>query len=382
MRIYLDNAATTQIAPEVVEVMIPLLQNQFGNPSSIHAQGREVKSHLEMARKSIASNLGVSPGEIIFTSGGTEADNMALRCSVDDLGVRRIITSPIEHHAVLHTAEHLSHKENIELQFVNLLPNGHIDLNHLEHLLAESNVPTLVSIMHANNEIGNLTDIQQVGTLCRKHQAYFHSDTVQTMGHLPMNLDELPIDFAVSSAHKFHGPKGIGFLYLNKKLKLNPFITGGSQERNRRGGTENIYGIVGMAKALELSVQHIEEHKKQVESIKAYMIKRLQNAFTDIVFNGDSAGNANYTVLNVGLPPSKRAQMFLFTMDMKGISCSGGSACSSGSDVGSHVLSAINADKNRPNVRFSFSRYNSQADVDFCIEKLQEFYEEEKVLSL
>jgi len=372
MRVYLDNAATTPIAKEVLETIFPIMEKNFGNPSSTHSFGREVKAILENSRKIVAKHLNCLSSEIFFTSGGTEADNMAINCSVYDLGVKHIITSAIEHHAVLHTVEKLAEKGFVKLSLVNLDEKGNIDLKHLETLL-QNNEKTLVTLMHANNEIGNVLPLFEVGEICKKYDAIFHSDTVQTMGHFPIDLKNTHIHFITCAAHKFHGPKGIGFLYVNHNIKINPFIHGGAQERNLRGGTENIYGIAGLAKALDLACSEIEEHKHHVLSLKKYMINQLSEKVSGILFNGDSASeNALYTVLNVSFPPHEGSEMLLFKLDLAGVACSGGSACSSGSNKGSHVLGALNVPSNRANVRFSFSRFTTKEDIDFAVEKVVE----------
>lgn len=368
MRVYFDNAATTPIDAEVLATMIPVMQNEYGNPSSIHGHGRTVRTLIEDARKKVAQILNVTPSEIFFTSGGTEADNMALRCSVEDLGVKHIITSPIEHHAVLHTAEDLHHCGKAELHLVKILPNGHVDYDHLEQLVKKY-PGALVSLMYGNNELGNLLDIDRVSALCKQYSCYFHCDTVQAMGHYTINLAETHIDFLACAAHKFNGPKGVGFIYINRNLKIKPFITGGAQERNMRGGTENVYGIVGLAKALEIAVRDMDKKREHVLGLKNYMIERLEDEIPDIRFNGDAKGRSLYTVLNVSFPPSKVSEMMLFRMDMEGISVSGGSACSSGSDVGSHVLNALKVDPTRANVRFSFGKQNTKEEIDYVIEK-------------
>ena len=374
MRVYLDNAATTPLDPGVAESMLEIMQHKFGNPSSIHAHGREVRTLVEEARKTVARLLNVTPSEIFFTSGGTEADNMSLRCSVEDLGVTRIITSPIEHHAVLHTAEELAKKGKVQLDLVKILENGHIDLAHLETLLKASDKKTLVSLMHANNELGNLLDLEAVSALCREHNALFHCDTVQTIGHYPLDLQTIKIDFLAAAAHKFNGPKGVGFIYISNRNRLHPLITGGSQERNMRGGTENVYGIVGLAKALQLAHDTMEAKRTHISGLKSYMIDRLEKEIPGIRFNGDAKGQSLYTVVNVSFPPSKVSDMMLFKLDIEGISASGGSACSSGSDVGSHVLTVLGVDKERANVRFSFGKYNTIEEIDFVLEKLKEMH--------
>lgn len=372
MKVYLDNAATTAIHPEVVEVMIPLLKNLYGNPSSIHGFGRETRTAIEQARKNVAKLVGASPSEIFFTSGGTEANNMAIRCCIQDLKITHAITSAIEHHAVLHTLEELAHKDLVKLSIVHIDNMGRIDMNHLEELL-KNNSRSFVSLMHANNELGTLNPIKEIGELCHKYDAIYHSDTVQTMGHFQHNLSELPVDFVSCAAHKFHGPKGAGFIYISHKVKINPFITGGAQERNMRGGTENVYGIIGLAKAMEISYENMEKDHHHIAALKSYMIDKLKSEIPDIRFNGDIADHNLYTVLNVSFPPSENAEMLLFNLDIAGIAASGGSACSSGSEVGSHVLKGIGANPERPSVRFSFSRYNTQAEIDYTIEKLKEF---------
>lgn len=368
-RVYLDNAATTPLDKEVLAAMIPLMEEQFGNPSSTHGHGRIVRTHIEEARKSVAKHLNCTPGEIFFTSGGTEADNMAIRQSVEHLGIKHLITSQIEHHAVLHTVEELHKAGKATMHLVNVLPNGHIDLNHLEQLL-QQNPQALVSLMHANNEIGNLLDIEKVGDLCKQYNALFHCDTVQTIGHYAFDLQKLNVHFLACAAHKFNGPKGVGFIYVNNSVKLHPFITGGAQERNMRGGTENVYGIVGLAKALEISMRDLTHEQAHIQSLKNYMIERLQETVPGVAFNGDASGKSLYTVLNVSFPPSPVGEMMLFKLDIAGISVSGGSACSSGSNVGSHVLAAIKHDPQRAAVRFSFGKQNTKAEVDFVIDAL------------
>ena len=375
MKVYLDNAATTPLAPEVFEAMAPVLKSNFGNPSSSHFFGRNAKAFIENARRNIAGHLNCKPGEILFTSGGTEADNMALLSSVTELGVKRIITSRIEHHAVIHTAEHLDKEFNVDVDYVRLCRKGNVDLEHLEDLLQDSR-KTIVSLMHANNEIGTLLPLKEVSLMCRKHGALFHSDTVQTMGHYTFDLTDLDIDFVTCAAHKFHGPKGIGFLYVNSKTTIAPLIHGGAQERGLRGGTENIYGIVGLSKAMDLAYSDIIEHQKYVEGLKAHMIQELEKRFDTIDYHGEiSKEKSLYTVLNVSFPPSDKASMLLFTLDLKGIAASGGSACSSGSNKGSHVLDGIDADMTRPNVRFSFSRYTTIEEIDYAVEQVGKIFE-------
>lgn len=372
-QVYLDNAATTPLAPEVVEAMLPILKDGFGNPSSSHGFGRKVRAQIELSRRSIAALLNVTPSEIVFTSGGTEADNMAIRCSLKELGLKHAITTDIEHHAVLDTLEQACAEGDVKLSKVRLTENGYVDLQHLEELLA-NNERSFVSLMHANNEIGNLLPLEEVSALCEKYNAVFHSDTVQTMGHYKFDLSKTKLHFATCAAHKFHGPKGVGFLYINKALKINSFITGGGQERGMRAGTENVYGIVGLAKALELANHDIVEHQNHVTGLKHYMIDRFENELEGVCFNGDPKGNALYTVLNIGLPPTEKAGMLLFNLDIKGIAASGGSACSSGATKGSHVLAGINANPDCPAVRFSFSRYTTKEDIDYAVESVLDFY--------
>ena len=372
MKVYLDNAATTPIASEVIEEIQPYLNNYFGNPSSTHAFGRKTKNAIEINRKKIADLIQAKNNEIIFTSGGTEADNMALRCAVFDLNVKRIITTKIEHHAVLHTAECLRDQENVEIIFLATDHNGNPDLVQLESILNDK-VNTLVTLMHANNEISTLLPIKKVASICAKHKhVYFHSDTVQTMGHYTFNLSETPIDFLTCSAHKLHGPKGVGFLYVNQKISLNPLITGGSQERKNRGGTENLYGIVGLGKAMEMAYENLASHQKHIQDLKSFMKKELEKIDQRISFNGETSPEKSlYTVLNVCFPADVCNSMLLFSLDIHGIAASGGSACSSGSNQGSHVLAELPHQENCQSVRFSFSRFNTQEDVEFTIEKIR-----------
>ncbi|MDA0193741.1 MAG: cysteine desulfurase family protein [Bacteroidetes bacterium] len=382
MRVYLDNAATTPLDPEVFEAMKPYLINHFGNPSSIHHHGREAKAAVEKSRRSIAEYLNAAPSEIFFTSGGTEADNTALRSSIETKNIKHVITSRIEHHAVLHTLEMLEKLGITSLHFVNLNKLGHIDLSHLEELLKE-HPQSLVSLMHANNEIGNLNDIEKIGAICSEYDTTFHSDTVQAVGHYKHDLQVLKLHCMVGAAHKFHGPKGIGFLYLNSNHRINPLIQGGSQERNMRGGTENVAGIVGLAKAFQLAYQNMEQHQSYIQSLKARMIQKLKERIDGVQFNGDSANleSSLYTVLNISLPPSEENEMLLFSLDINGVSASGGSACASGSNIGSHVLSALNTDPLRGAVRFSFSKFNKPEEIDFAVEKLSEVVAEKSQAS-
>jgi len=375
MRVYLDNAATTPLAPEVLEVMIPILSSEFGNPSSTHFYGRQAKASIETSRRKIAKLLNCKPSEIIFTSGGTEADNMALYSSVHQMGVKHIVTSTIEHHAVGHTVKAIEKEGSVRISYVKLDAKGNVDLEDLERLL-QTEDKTLVSLMHANNEISTLLPLQKVSQMCRKYDALFHSDTVQTMGHYSFDLQELDIDFITGAGHKFHGPKGIGFLYINKKAKAEALIHGGAQERGLRGGTENIYGIVGIAKALELAYDDVLGHQSHVQGLKSYMTQQLKTIFEDVYIHGESNPEKSlYTVLNVCFPKTDKTGMLLFTLDLKGVACSGGSACSSGAAKGSHVLEGINADPNRPNVRFSFSRYTTKEEIDFALKMIQEAFE-------
>lgn len=375
MRVYLDNAATTPIAPEVVEAMLPVLKEGFGNPSSTHFYGRQSKAWIETSRRTIAKLLNCQPSEIIFTSGGTEADNMALFSSVHQMGVTHIITSEIEHHAIGHTAEAIAKSGDARISYVKVSKSGLVDLEDLERLL-QTGEKTLVSLMHANNEIATLLPLKVVSEMCRKYDAYFHSDTVQTMGHYFLDLKELDMDFITCAAHKFHGPKGIGFLYINKNRKAEALIHGGSQERGLRGGTENVYGIVGLAKAMELAYEDLEGHQKHVQGLKNYMIEQLREIFEDIAFHGEiDPEKSLYTVLNVCFPKTEKAGMLLFTLDLKGVAVSGGSACTSGAAKGSHVLEGIHADMSRPNVRFSFSRYTTKEEIDFALEQVKVVFE-------
>jgi cysteine desulfurase len=374
MRVYLDNAATTPLDPEVFEAMKPFMLEDFGNPSSTHSHGRKVRAAIESARKKVAELLNCTPGEIIFTSGGTEADNAIIRSAVATYNIKNIISSPIEHHAVTHTVE-LMGKSGIATHMVNLDSKGHVDLNHLEELLKKY-PSSLVSLMHANNEIGNLLDLKYVGDLCAANNAFLHSDTVQTVGHYKHDMKVLQVCGMAAAAHKFHGPKGCGFMFIRKDKKIHAFIHGGAQERNMRGGTENVYGIIGLAKALEIAYRDMGEHVHHIESLKSRMIEKLKDQIPGVMFNGDSANlqKSLYTVLNVSLPESDESDMLLFNLDLSGISASGGSACSSGATTGSHVLGALYPESKRGAVRFSFSKYNTPDHIDFAVNKLAEFY--------
>lgn len=373
MKVYLDNAATTKLDKEVLEAMLPYLQEEFGNPSSIHSFGRKTRSAIENARKTVAKLLNVTPAEIFFTSGGTEADNMAIVQSITTHNIKHAITSKIEHHAVEHTLQVLEKEGKIKLSWVKIDGKGNVDLAHLEELL-KNNERSFVSLMHANNEIGTLLPIEQVGVICEKYNAIFHSDTVQTMGHYAMDLPKMKVHLVTCAAHKFHGPKGVGFLYINHNLKINPFIHGGAQERNMRGGTENVAGIIGLAKALEICYREMNEHQKHIQELKTYMREQIQKHIAGVEINGEDDNHSLYTVLNCRFPKSDNAEMLLFNLDINGIAASGGSACSSGSNQGSHVLRGIGVDMSRPSVRFSFSKYNTKEEIEFVVNKLTELF--------
>ncbi|MBN4057936.1 cysteine desulfurase [Olleya sp. AH-315-K02] len=376
-QIYFDNAATTQIRDEVVDAMTQVMKNDYGNASSTHSFGRSSKSLVENARKQIASFFNVSASEIIFTSGGTEADNLVLQSAVRDLDVTHIITSRIEHHGVLHTIEQLQKEYNITVSYVDLDKDGQINIAHLETLLNTSK-KTLVSLMHINNEIGNLLDIKKVAELCKANNALFHSDAVQSVGHYKMDLQEIPIDFMAASAHKFHGPKGVGFAFIRKGTGLKPIIFGGEQERGYRAGTECVHNIVGLSTSLTMAYDSLESNSIYVKGIKSYFIEQLKANIPDVSFNGSSGDmdKSTYTSFNVCLPvaPEKSA-MLLFQLDLKGIACSKGSACQSGSTQGSHVLNEILSEEEmkKPSIRFSFSIYNTKEEVDYVVGVLKEF---------
>jgi len=377
-KVYLDNAATTRVRDEVIAKMNEALSTCYGNPSSTHSYGRSAKTAIEKARKTIATYLNAKPAEIIFTSGGTEADNMILRCAVRDLGITTIITSRIEHHAVLHTAEELESEYGIKLWFVNLDGNGNPDLAHLEELLQKDTSKKLVSLMHVNNEIGNLLDVQKVAELCQRHEALFHSDTVQSIGHFAWNVDETPIDFMTAAAHKFHGPKGIGFAFVRKNSGLKPLIVGGAQERGFRAGTEPYHNIVGLEEAFIAAYDNLDNERDYVLGLKKYFVSKLKEEIPGVKFNGLSGefDKSTYTLVNVCLPFDKeKSQLLLFNLDLKGIACSKGSACQSGSQMGSHVLTQILDDEElqRPSLRFSFSKYNSKEELDYTLGVLKEF---------
>jgi cysteine desulfurase len=372
-RIYFDNAATTALDPEVLDAMMPFLTEKFGNPSSVYSYGRETKLAIENARKMVARILNAHPAEIFFTSGGTESTNTAINAAIRDLGCKHIITSPLEHHATLHTVEHMAHFGLATLSFVKLTNKGHIDMADLEAQLANSKEKTLVTLMHANNEIGNIMDIKAVGELCRKYDAIFHSDTVQTVGHYPFDLKNTYVHFINGAGHKFHGPKGVGILYVNENISIKPYLTGGSQERNMRAGTENLYGIVGFAKALEIATSRYEQDSSYIAGLKLYMADKLKEHFPEVIFNGDTMGDSLYTVLNVSFPMSEKTDMLLFNLDISGICVSVDSACTSGANSVSHVLKAIHNGQSEQMVpiRFSFCRHNTNEEIDAMIETLK-----------
>ncbi|MDD3003835.1 cysteine desulfurase family protein [Flavobacterium sp.] len=370
-KIYLDNAATTALRPEVATEMLAVLQNEYGNPSSSHSFGRSAKSKLELSRKTIAQFFKVSSQEIIFTSGATEANNWVLQNAVVNLGVKRIITSPIEHHAVLHVVEVLQKTHNIQVDYIKIKSDGTIDINHLVELLAQD-IATLVSLMHVNNEIGTVTDLDQIAQICKQHSVYFHSDTVQSVGKERIDLQKTPVDFMVASAHKFHGPKGVGFLFVRKGISQKPLFYGGEQEKGIRPGTESLHNIVGMSKALQLAYEKLDEDREYIQNLKKYTIQKLQHHFPEVQFNGNE-NQTFYTILNVRLPlDASKSAMILFNLDMKGFAVSRGSACQSGSPRPSHVLEAFLDETNRakPSIRISFSHFNTQREIDLLMEAL------------
>ena len=379
--VYFDNAATTPIRAEVVDVMHEVLKDNFGNPSSTHAFGRSAKTQIETARKSIAKHFNAHPQEIIFTSGGTESDNMLVRCAVQDLGVETVITSKIEHHAILHAVEYLAERKLATVLYVKTDADGAVDYTDLAHLLAADDSKKLVSLMHINNEIGTILDLERVSNLCKTHDALFHTDAVQGVGHYAIDLEQIAVDFLSAAAHKFHGPKGIGFSFVRKNSRLQPFILGGSQERGLRAGTESVHNIVGMAKALEIAYAKLEEEQQYLKELKAHAIKQLNDAFPDIHFNGccSDMDRSTFTLVNVALPISEeKASLLNFHLDLNGIACSKGSACQSGSAKGSHVLEEVVtvAIKNWPSIRFSFSVFNTQDEVDYLVKTLATFAKE------
>lgn len=375
MHVYLDNAATTPMSPTVVEAMATCMRDHYGNPSSIHRVGRQSKVIIEQARKTIATEIKSSIGEIFFTSGGTESNNTAIKCAVRDLGVRRIISSMTEHHCVLHTVESLEKSGLVDVVYLDCDSQGRINMDRLADLLSASDTKTLVTLMHANNEIGTMINLEQVSQLCQDYDAYLHSDTIQTMAHFPLDVSATKIHFLSGSAHKFHGPKGIGFLYINGDIKINPFIEGGAQERNMRAGTENLYGIRGLEVAFKEACDEMDQRRDSILAVRSYLKNQLVAHFEDIQFMGDQE-NFLYTVLNVSFPSSSKSEMLLLNLDIEGIAASGGSACSSGADVGSHVLNAIGADPSRKSVRFSFCHHNTKEEIDFVIQKLKKIIPE------
>jgi cysteine desulfurase len=372
IKVFFDNAATTPMAPEVIDVMTDIMKNHYGNPSSQHSFGRATRSIIETSRKKIADFLNTSPGNIFFTSGGTEADNMAIKCGIKDHNITHAITSKLSHHAVLHPLEELEKSGVIKLSYVEVNEKGQVSLSNLKELL-ESHPRTFVSILHANNEIGTIQDITAIGDICKEHNAIFHSDTVQTMAHYRYDLQKINVDFIAASAHKFHGPKGVGFVYISDNIKISPLLSGGSQERNMRAGTENLIGIAAIAHAMEMAYEKMEEETEYIKAIKSHMIAELKKHIPQVKFNGmcDDIDNSLYTVLSCSFTETPIAEMLLFNLDIKGIACSGGSACTSGSNKGSHVIQEINPNSKRPSVRFSFSKYNTIEEVDYVVDVLK-----------
>lgn len=374
-RIYLDNAATTIIDKNVLEAMMQVMNENYGNPSSIHNEGRKARALIETSRKTIASLINASISEIYFTSGGTESNNTAIKCAVRDLNVKRIISTKFEHHCVSHSLSHVQRHMDVEVILLDNDHDGHIDMKQLEEYLQSGNVKTLVSIMHANNEIGTIADINAIGDLCKQYNAIFHSDTVQTIGHIPIDVSQLHIHFLSGAAHKIHGPKGTGFLYINSDKLIEPFIDGGAQEKNMRGGTENVHGIVGLAKCMQQAHEHLNERRTYISELKHYFINQLKDNFPNIDFNGDISDNSLYTVLNIAFPNHPKNEMLLMNLDINGISASGGSACTSGAEKGSHVIASLDKDPTAKAVRFSFSHHNSFEEIDYVIERLKTIYQ-------
>ena len=375
--IYLDNAATTKVRKEVADSISLVIQNEYGNPSSTHSYGRSSKALVELSRKEIADILNVKSSEIIFTSGGTEGDNMIIRNCVNNLGVTHIVSSKIEHHAVTHTIDNLLLSKNIKVSYVEVFENGDINLDDLENILKDTTDKTLVSLMHINNEIGNITDINAVADICKTYDALFHSDTVQSVGHYDLDFEKIKVDFFVASAHKFHGPKGVGFAFVRQNSNLGPYITGGMQEKGLRAGTESVHNIVGMSEALKISIKNLAAEKKYITGLKTYFINEIENKIKNVKFNGNSADltSSTYTLVNVLLPVKRKTGgLFMFKLDMKGIACSKGSACQSGSKTGSHVLREIqdNIDNDKVSLRFSFSIYNTKDEINFVISQINE----------
>jgi len=373
MNIYFDNAATTPIDKDVIEVMQSALKEKFGNPSSIHRYGREAKVLIENSRKTVAEILNVSPSEIFFTSCGTEANNTVLYAVIKGFELKNIITSPIEHHAITHTLAMFEKSGLIKVHNLRINDKGQIDFRHLEELIT-SHKNVFVTLMHANNEIGNLLPIKDVSELCAEHKVLFHSDMVQTVGKYDINLSNIEVDFISSSAHKFHGPKGIGFLYINGKNKIEPLLYGGGQERNMRAGTENIYGIAGLAKAMEIAAIDMEHIQSHIMNLKSYAVSKIKENFENVQFNGESENKGLYTLINFSLPKTEKSEMLLYNLDIEGIAVSGGSACTSGSAEVSHVLKALNIDTGKPTIRLSFSKYNSVEEIDYFIKVLKNNY--------
>lgn len=369
-RVYFDNAATTSLDAEVLAAMMPYFTTHYGNASSIHSYGRECRMAIEKSRKTVATLLNAKPGEIFFTSCGSESSNTAIQCAVRDLGCTHIITSAIEHHATLHTVQFLASLQYCKVSYVKLTHNGFVDMVDFERILSSSTEKCLVTLMHANNELGNLSDIEYIGTLCKKWGAIFHTDAVQTVGHFPIDLQKINVHFLSASAHKFHGPKGSGLLYINQEIGIKPLIMGGGQERNMRAGTENVANIVGFGVALAFASTHMEEHSIYIRSLKTEMQKLLVEKIEGIAFHGDISENSLYTVLNASFPVNDKTEMLSINLDIAGICISGGSACSSGAEGGSHVIKAVYPHESRVPIRFSFSKHNTFEELEVVVQKI------------
>ena len=381
-KIYLDNAATTPLAEEVIDAMVQVMKVNYGNPSSTHSIGQEAKILIENVRREVADYLHVSPSEIIFTSCGTESNNMIIKSCVNHLGVERIISSPMEHKCVAETVLDMKKRKGVEVVYLRPDHKGDFNLEELQELLKSSEKKTLVSLMHANNEIGNLLDIEKAAQICKENNALFHSDTVQSMAHMELDFSEIPVDFASCSAHKFHGPKGSGFAFVRKSSGLKGIITGGPQERTLRAGTENVCGIVGLGKALELSLKNMAEYSDHIKAIKKYTVEKLSAEIEGIKFNGRSAeeDKSLYTVLSLLLP--FKDPMIGLKLDMKGIAVSQGSACSSGAAKPSMVMMMILDEEEMQDstpLRVSFSHLTTKEQIDALVEALKEIAEPFKI---
>lgn len=370
-RIYLDHAATTVLDSDVLELMTQIWREDYGNPSAIYAEGRKARMIIENARKTVAQGLNASLGEIFFTSCGTEGNNMAIKNAVRDLGVEVIISSPTEHHSVWHSLLAVERDAGVKVIYLDVDEKGRIDLLQLKSLLETTNKKVLVSLMYVNNELGTIHPIQAIADLAQANGAYFHTDAVQAIGSYDIDVQKIPISFLTCSAHKFNGPKGVGFIYINGNNKIKPLLDGGAQERNMRSGTENTAQIAGLAMAFQQAITHREARMQHIIKLRSHLMTSLMKAIPSIKFQGDFEGAYHPKILSISLPVNPKTDILLFNLDINGVCASGGSACSSGVESASHVLEAIRMPEDRRALRISMSHQTTFDELDRFVEILR-----------